>query len=213
MSVIVKKNIPLIVTFLIGIVLVFEWFIPTDLGNQVGTGIREAGIIINSFAIMAGVIGLYLNETRKIMKRRDDWPYSIWMIIVVSLYIAVGVPLGYQSDTYQWIYNSILMPLGATMYGAISFYIAAAAYRVLKFRSLQAVVLLLPAMILILGNTPMITSFWTGFVDFGSWIMSNITQPVYTGIMVGVALGTMATGVRTLLGLETGWLGRKEEGE
>lgn len=213
MSVIVKKNIPLIVTFLIGIVLVFEWFIPTDLGNQVGTGIREAGIIINSFAIMAGVIGLYLNETRKIMKRRDDWPYSIWMIIVVSLYIAVGVPLGYQSDTYQWIYNSILMPLGATMYGAISFYIAAAAYRVLKFRSLQAVVLLLPAIILILGNTPMITSFWTGFVDFGSWIMSNITQPVYTGIMVGVALGTMATGVRTLLGLETGWLGRKEEGE
>ncbi len=208
---IVKKNIPLIVTFLIGIVLVFEWFIPTDVGNQVGTGIRESGIIINSFAIMAGVIGLYLNETRKIMSRKNDWPYSVWMIVVVSLYIAVGVPLGYQSDTYQWIYNSILMPLGATMYGAISFYIAAAAYRVLKFRSLQAVVLLLPAMILILGNTPMLTSFWTGFVDSGSWIMSYITQPVYTGIMVGVALGTMATGVRTLLGLETGWLGRKEE--
>jgi hypothetical protein len=213
MSAIVKKNIPLIVTFLIGIILVFEWFIPTDIGNQVGTGIRESGIIINSFAVMAGVIGLYLNETRKIMRKRDDWPYSVWMIIVVSLYIAIGVPLGYQSDTYQWIYNSILMPLGATMYGAISFYIAAAAYRVLKFRSLQAVVLLLPAMILILGNTPMLTSFWTGFVDIGSWIMSYITQPVYTGIMVGVALGTMATGVRTLLGLETGWLGRKEEGE
>jgi hypothetical protein len=213
MSAIVKKNIPLIVTFLIGIVLVFEWFIPTDVGNRVGTGIRESGIIINSFAIMAGVIGLYLNEARKIMRRRDDWPYSVWMIVVVSLYIAVGVPLGYQSDTYQWIYNSILMPLGATMYGAISFYIAAAAYRVLKFRSLQAIVLLLPAMILILGNTPMITSFWTGFVDSGSWIMSYITQPVYTGIMVGVALGTMATGVRTLLGLETGWLGRKEEAE
>jgi len=103
MSAIVKKNIPLIVTFLIGIVLVFEWFIPTDVGNRVGTGIRESGIIINSFAIMAGVIGLYLNEARKIMRRRDDWPYSVWMIVVVSLYIAVGVPLGYQSDTYQWI--------------------------------------------------------------------------------------------------------------
>jgi hypothetical protein len=213
MSVIIKKQIPLVIAFIIGVILVFEWFIPTDIGDAVGTGLRESGIIINSFAIMAGVIGLYLNEIRKVSRRRNDWQYSVWMLLVVSIFILIGVPFGYGSPNYQWMYNSILMPLGATMYGSISFYIAAASYRVLKFRSVQSIVLLIPAMILILGNTPMITSVWSGFTDTGGWIMTNITQPVYTGIMIGVALGTLATGLRTLLGLETGWLGRREEGE
>jgi hypothetical protein len=213
MSQIIRKQIPLILTFLTGVILIVQWFIPTDLGKAIGDNLMDYGIIISSFAVMTGVLGLYINETKKVVARKGDWQYSIWMVIVVSTFILLGVPYGYNNSNYQWLYNSVLLPLNASMYGVISFYIAAAAYRVLKLRSIIAIVMLVPAMILILANTPMITPLWSGFSDLGAWIMKYNTDPVYTGIMIGVSLGTLAAGIRTLIGLEIGWLGRKEEGE
>lgn len=212
-TVLIKKNLPLVLGFLIGVILVFEWFIPTDIGSSIGTGIRESGIIINSFAIMVGIVGLAITGVKKIQKQEKEWYFDAWTLVVAAIFILIGVAQGSQHDNYQWIYQSVLLPLSATMYGSISFYIAAAAYRVLRFRSKEAVILLVPAMILVLGNTPMISSVWTGFVDTGGWIMSTITQPAYRGIMIGTALGTMATAVRIIIGRETGWLGAKEEGE
>lgn len=209
----VKKTVPLALTFIIGVILIFEWFIPTDIGTSVGTGIRNFGIVVNAFAIMAAAVGLYLGEIRKIVKNSSERLWSVWTLIVVSVFILLGVLTGYQSDNYQFIYGSILLPLGASMYGSISFYIAAASYRVLRFKGRQATVLLIPAMILILANTPIITSLYAGFQTVGNWIMTNITQPGYRGIMIGTALGTLAAGIRTLIGRETGWLGRKEVDE
>lgn len=162
---------------------------------------------------MVGVVGLYGRELRNLSKKAEDWPFSVWMLIVTTLFIVVGVTFGYQDERYQWIYNSVLLPLSATMYGSISFYIAAASYRVLRFKSKEATVLLIPAAILLFANTPLITSLWEGFSTAGSWIMKHITQSSYRGIMIGTALGTLATGLRILAGRETGWLGRKEAEE
>ena len=213
MSAVIKKSIPLALTFLIGLILIFEWFIPTDIGTSVGTGIRNFGIVVSAFAVMAAAVGLYLVEIRKILKNSPEKLWSIWTLIVVSVFILLGILSGSDSDNYQFIYESVLLPLGASMYGSISFYIAAASYRVLRFKGRQATVLLIPAMILILANTPMISSIWAGFQTVGNWIMTNITQPGYRGIMIGTALGTLAAGIRTLIGRETGWLGRKEADE
>ncbi|MFQ6076493.1 MAG: hypothetical protein ACE5Z5_10230 [Candidatus Bathyarchaeia archaeon] len=121
MSAVIKKNIPLAITFIIGVLLIFEWFIPTPIGDAAGSSAREWGIIINSFAIMVGVVGLYGRELRNLSKKAEDWPFSVWMLIVTTLFIVVGVTFGYQDERYQWIYNSVLLPLSATMYGSISF--------------------------------------------------------------------------------------------
>jgi len=213
MSTIIKRDVPLALTFLIGVVLIFEWFIPTGVGDTVGSAIREWGVIIGSFAIMVGAVGLYGRHARNIQRKGTDWLFSVWTIFIVSLFIVVGISLGYQNINYQWIYITIYQPLSASMYGAISFYIVASSYRVLRLKSREAAALLVPATILLLANTPLISSMWGGFSASGSWIMSVITEPAYRGIMIGTALGTLATGLRTLLGMETGWLGRKEEGE
>lgn len=210
MSTVFKKTIPLVLTFLFGALLIFEWFIPTEIGTAAGIRVRDFGIIVNAFAIMAAALGLYINEIRKILKNSPERLWSIWTLVVVTIFIILGVPYGYQSNNYQYLYRSVLLPLGASMYGSISFYIAAASYRVLRLKGRQATVLLIPAVILLLANTPMITSLWTGFQTVGNWIMTNITQPGYRGIMIGTALGTLAAGIRTLIGKETGWLGRME---
>jgi len=211
MSNVVKRTVPLALTFLIGLILIFEWFIPTGPGDMIGSAIREWGVVIGSFAIMVGAVGLYGRHIKNIQKKGTDWLFSIWMILVVSLFIIVGITLGHQDTNYQWIYTTIYQPLSASMYGAISFYIAASSYKILRLRSKEAAVLLIPAAILLLANTPIISSMWGGFSVAGGWLMSVITEPAYRGIMIGTALGTLATGIRTLLVMETGWLGRTEE--
>ena len=84
---------------------------------------------------------------KKIAKNSSDRLWSIWTLLVVTFFILLGVPFGYESDNYQYLYKSTLLPLGASMYGSISFYIAAASYRVLRLKGKQATVLLIPAVI------------------------------------------------------------------
>lgn len=217
MSVLVKRTIPLAITLIAGIVLVFEWFIPTSIGSTAGTGIREAGIIINAFAVMAAAVAFYLARFKQLAKSdkrsQKDMIFNVWMILIATTFIVVGISYGSSHDNYLWIYNSILLPLSATMYGNISWYIAAASYRVLRARSSQATVLLISGGILLLANTPMISALWLGPSQVGDWIMTNITQTAYRGILIGTAFGLLAGGVRTLIGQETGWLGRTSEGE
>jgi hypothetical protein len=142
-----------------------------------------------------------------------DRALTVWMILVATVFIIIGISSGSESQNYLWIYNSILLPLSATMYGNISWYITAASYRVLRARSNQATVLLISGGILLLANTPIISAVWLGPSQLGNWIMTNITQTAYRGILIGTALGILAGGIRTVIGQETGWLGRNiEEG-
>ena len=116
----------------------------------------------------------------------------------------------------MWIFVNIQMQMGATMFALLAFYIASAAYKAFRARSAEATVLLLAAIIVMLGQVPIgvsISSFFGLFGD-GEWI-KPVTQWILDvpnlaskrGILLGVGLGSVATSLRILLGIERTWLG------
>lgn len=217
MSTIAKRNVPLAITFILTVLLIYEWFFPTDIGASMGKGIREAGIIIAAFAVMSAAVQFYLGRFKRLARREQsttkDTFYNIWMLFIATIFILLGVTYGSDHSNYEWLYNSVLLPLSATMYGNISWYIAAASYRVLRGRSLQATVLLIAGGVLLLANTPFISSLTLIPSQLGDWLMDNVVQTSYRAIVIGTSLGILANGVRTMIGVETGWLGRRLEEE
>jgi uncharacterized membrane protein len=109
---------------------------------------------------------------------------------------------------FQWMFDNILMTLWMTMVSTTGFFITSAAFRAFRARTLEAAVLLISGSLVVARNTPLLVSFWPGFTTIGNWVMDVAVSSGNRGIIIGAAIGAIATGLRTILGYETGYLGR-----
>ena len=103
------------------------------------------------------------------------------------------------------------MPMGATMFALLAFYIASASYKAFRARSAEATVLLLAAIIVMLGQVPAgVSMFGESINDITHWILNVPNLASKRGIALGVGLGMVATSLRILLGIERTYLGGGE---
>jgi hypothetical protein len=106
-----------------------------------------------------------------------------------------------------WLYDSLFVPMSATMFSLLAFYIASAAYRAFRARSIEATVLLATAIILMIGRVPLGEAIWKGFPGLTEWILSNPSMAAQRGIMIGIGLGMIATSLRIIFGIERTYMG------
>lgn len=125
---------------------------------------------------------------------------------------------------FWFFYEYAYKPLTATIFAMLAFYIASAAFRAFRAKNLEALLLLGTAFIILLGRTfagVLLTSWidpeiWGGFRYFTGLRIENLTvyiMSVFTtagnrAIMIGIALGIVATSLRVLLGLDRSYLGK-----
>jgi hypothetical protein len=101
--------------------------------------------------------------------------------------------------------------LSSTAYAATLFYLASATYRVLRARSTETLILLVIGIVIIVSNMPMFVTYLPFLLDFKTWVADVVVKASYRSITIGVGLGGILMGVRTLLAMETGFLGGTED--
>jgi hypothetical protein len=114
---------------------------------------------------------------------------------------------GQASYMFRQFFNHIMIPIQATMFSLLAFFIASAAYRAFRARSVLATVLLAAALVLMLRLIPLgpLTGF---FNDLSSWILLTPNLAAKRAILIGVGLGMVATALKVVLGIERNYLGR-----
>jgi hypothetical protein len=206
-----KRDIPLAITFLVGVIAVLEYYTDVQAIADTFTVIKNWGIILQAFALGLGAVNLFKVHGKRISERRgNEWFFSGWLLLMMIVFIIFGLWRGqFDTDpTYSWLYNAIYLPLGSTMYSSLAFYMAYGAYKVLRARNFEAALLFTTAVLVILGNTPIFPAYFPGFFYTREWIFTAVVGGAYRGIRIGVGMGAVVLGIRTLLGLETGYLGR-----
>tara|TARA_B100001287_G_scaffold243701_1_gene219866 strand:- start:142 stop:699 length:558 start_codon:yes stop_codon:yes gene_type:complete len=80
------------------------------------------------------------------------------MIIFGFIYNGSNVPMGphlkEQGSAFYWMFQNIYLPLGATMFALLAFFVASASYRAFKIRNFEATLLLVSGIFLMLGRVP-----------------------------------------------------------
>ena len=208
----ITRDIPLAITFLVGILAVLEYYTNIVVITDTFTVIKNWGIVLQAFALGLGAVNLFRVHGRRISERRggNEWLFSGWLLLMMVVFVIFGLWRGqYDTDpTYSWLYNAIYLPLGSTMYSSLAFYMAYGAYKVLRARNFEAGLLFITAVLVIIGNTPIFPAYYPGFFHMREWIFTAVVGGAYRGIRIGVGMGAVVLGIRTLLGLETGYLGR-----
>jgi hypothetical protein len=208
-----RRDIPLAITFIVGVIAVLDYYTTIEAVTSTFTVIKNWGVVVQAFALGLGAVNLLRVHGRRISERREgnEWLFSAWLLLMMIVFIFFGLWRGqFDTDpTYSWLYNAIFLPLGSTMYSSLAFYMAYGSYKVLRARNFEAALLFITAVLVILGNTPIFPATVPAFFHTREWIFTAIVGGSYRGIRIGVGIGAVVLGIRTLLGMETGYLGRR----
>ncbi len=214
-----RLQIPLVITFVVGVFMAVQFFIPHALVQTPYERLLEWGRIVAAFALVLGIQSLLRTHWDKIRRRRRDWPYSVAAIASFVVMCVIGIGWGHRRGTgFDWVFRHIQVPLDATMFSLLAFFIASAAFRTFRARSAEATLLLIAAVVVMLGRVPSTLIVILGrtgigqhlhsiMPDISEWIMNVPTVAGKRGIIFGVTLGMIATALRIIAGIERSHLG------
>lgn len=105
--------------------------------------------------------------------------------------------------TSDFIEEAFFVPLGSAMFALLAFYIANAAYRSFRVRSFEALVMMLAALVVMLGQIPHGPLYIsTELPAIRLWLLKYISTPVFRAIFFGASIAGLAMAVRMWLSLE-----------
>jgi uncharacterized membrane protein len=218
-----KRRFPLLLVFIFGILGVLPYFIPHAVYQNFDNSMRNDFLrILSAFAIILGLVSLMRVHQDKIKRKRENWQYSFVLIVGFVVSGIIGLLGGVEGELLlpteiagfhfdiQTLYLNIIVPLGSTMFALLAFFMASAAYRAFRARSVESSLLLCAAFIIMIGVLPLADRISTHLPSFAQWIMDIPNVAAKRGITFGIALGAIATSLKIILGIEKSWLGGKE---
>ena len=201
-----KREIPRLISMAAGIFVLIGFFVPHPAIRTTYDDIQQWVIIVVAFTYVLGMANVMRINLKQIGTRSKDWPYKVALVAGVVITMAVGFSEGtkYLNDgtKFSWIYNTFYSAMSATMFSLLAFFIASAAFRAFRVRTLEALLLAVAAFILMLGRVPIGNAIHPVLPQAAEWLMNIPQNAAKRGILMGAALGVMATGFRIILGIE-----------
>lgn len=208
-----RREVPLTITFITGFLIIIGFFIPHQPIGETQTVFLEWYTIIVGFTMVVGLITLSAVHMRFIRRRSQGYGYSIILIISLVVTLVVCFYSGFKykglfevGTPFMWYYNSIFVPLSATMFSILAFFIASASYRAFRARNIEATLLLIAGILVMIGRVPIGEVIWAKFPIIAEWIMDIPQMSAKRGILLGVSLGMIVTALRQILGIERSYL-------
>ena len=114
---------------------------------------------------------------------------------------------GASGRVRTWIFDHVFAPCNATVFALLAFFVASAAFRAFRARSLEAGLLLGAAIVVLLARAPIGAQLAGWLPDLAQWILDVPSNGSRRAIMMGAAVAAIATSLRVILGLERSHLG------
>ncbi len=154
-----KRELPLLMTAVIGLYMILSFFVPHQWVSVPADFLQASAIIVVAFGYVLGGANVLRVNLDAIAKQQPDWQYKI--VLLVGLIATVGIGAiegsGFLNPGMKsrWIYDQLYAPMGATMFALLAFFIASAAFRAFRIRTVEAGLLAVAALLVMMGRVPL----------------------------------------------------------
>jgi hypothetical protein len=202
----VKKILPItnaIIAIISGFFVLLGYFFPGVFGGIQSILIGWA-IILAAFALLLGIFNLAMVHWKKVGDEGPGNVYSIVLLISLIITVIIVSISGPAGSWSLWVFNTFQVPVEVSLLAVLAVILVYAGARLLARRpKWNTVLFLLTVLVVLLGSVPL---FFLGEIAPLSAVRSWLAQvPAIAGargLLLGVALGTVATGLRILIGVD-----------
>ncbi len=217
-----KRILIILIIFITGFYYFLEYVLPGE--THLSDGVAPLGditLVLGVFGFFLAIIHLTRSHLHRIQRRQPGWYNSFALILSMIIMAAITLWNYFSPDTsltmaYDILFNGIFNPLKSTIFALLAFYIASAAYRAFRIRTVEAGVMMFVALFVMLGQISFGQQLTNGLVDYEyakylqlhivrHWIMDIWNGAAQRGIFFGALIGMLAMAIRIWLSLERGF--------
>lgn len=199
----ISRILSTVVAMTVGLLVLADFFISSDSIDALSLYLIRTASVVAAFALVLGVVNVLTVHLNKVYTRDKGWGYS--MLLLGALLFTLGVGFltgGPASAEMQEIFEIVLFPLEATLFSLLAFFVVTAAYRAFRVKSFETGLFVIFGILVLLGQVPVGAMLWEQLPVVKDWVLDVPALAGARGILLGVALGTVATGLRVLLGID-----------
>ncbi len=197
--------LPTAIAIATGILVLLGYFLNLTVLIDLRIMLLNWAVILAAFALFVGVINLVVVHTNKIRQKQTGMVYSLFLIFSLLLTLVIGLVRGPEDPWVILIFNSVQLPIEASLMALLAITLTYASIRLLRRRlGVVSIIFVVTAFLILLGTAPLPLIGSLPFV--GDLLRPFIAQVLAAGgargILLGVALGTLTTGLRILAGAD-----------
>jgi hypothetical protein len=207
-----RRTLPIAIVAGVGFFMLIQYFIPLEEFETLYEWALDWTMVIGCFAMALGLYSLTNVMVGKVRRRAPGWGYGVVALVGLFVMVFVGLVPHYQGSLksgtfFMDIFTYIYIPIQAAMFSLLAFYIASAAYRAFRARTILATILLVSAIIIMLRLVPLgpLSAINQWLVNF---VLTVPNMAAKRAFWLGVGLGASATALKIMLGIERGYMGR-----
>ncbi len=202
----VKTPVSVVIVIAFGLVILAGYFIEVPLLATLRGVFLQWAVLLWGVALLVGIANLFSVHWRKAASGEKGSFYSGITIFVLMITLAVAAYFGPTGTWSLWIYNYIQVPIEASLMAVLAVVLIYAAARLLRRRvGVFSLVFILTGLVMLAGTAPLVGIEIPGLHGPGG-VRALIAQiPAVAGargILLGVSLGVIATGLRVLMGVD-----------
>ncbi len=194
--------VALVFAVVTGVLILLGYFVPALSGIQ--TMLLGWAIILAGAATVLGVFNLVLVHGNKITRREKGAGYSILLLVCLFASFVFGMALGPGHPAMQSVVNSIIVPVEASLMAVLAVTLVYASIRLLRRRpNVMSIVFMATAILMLVSSATLPFGEIAPLNYFlRPWIQHVLALGGARGILIGVALGALTTGLRVLFGAD-----------
>ncbi len=162
-------------------------------------------IILAGVAVLVGTGNLISVHAGKVRRGEKGGIYSALLVVSLLASAALGIVLRPEHAVMKVVMNGIIIPSEAALLAILTISLLYAAIRLLRRRAdLMSILFLLTAVVVLLGTATLPQPF--GDVPLigtvARWITQVLALGGMRGLLIGISLGALTTGLRILFGAD-----------
>src|SRR5690554_5043801 len=101
-----------------------SFFVRHPLLDHLSSRLIDHGIIVAAFALLLGLLNVFLVHLGTVRRRAPGWQYSLVLVLVVLALLVLGGPgtAGPNAPAVAFTFEYLLLPLQAAVFSLLAFF-------------------------------------------------------------------------------------------
>lgn len=185
-----------------GLFVLLGYFFPQPL-EWLRVLLLDWAVVIAGMAVLVGIFNLASVQMEKFRAGQKGGMYGALLVFALIITFGLGLILGTDHQYMRLAMNAIIMPVEASLMAILAVTLIYASIRLLRRRvDVMSIVFLVVAVIFLIAVIPAPSSAINAVQEFMLQVSGMFSRGGTRGLLIGIALGTLLTGLRVLFGVD-----------